>query len=167
MTAVRSLLVDRHSWFFHVSATKSFEQIKCEGIKPHNPGCAAPDVVRGLLGDSADKIVCLTPQGTVYETTSCQPRFRMAVAREDLPPNIGLDWSYDTVWALPAIILKDEPEKSKEEIFYDIVRRRGSVVSYAPLLPSVLRVRSKTACEHMPSDWPKLQDITLDDLHIV
>lgn len=167
MKAAYRALTGRHSWFFHVSEVGRFEDIKVEGIKRRNPGCAAPPLVADMLGRRASEFICLTPQGSLDATPNRgRSRFRMAIDRKHLPRLIGLDWSYGGVWPLPAIIKQDAPNTPDDEVFCEVVRRRGSVVVYRNLRPSIIRAWCKGTTGEDPSSWPFLADVEQSDLEV-
>ena len=90
--------------------------------------------------------------------------FMMAFDRDALPATIGLDWSYAGTWTLPAILRHDHPNLSNEEIFCEVVRRRGSVVAYEVAPADALRVWTKGMPGNDPSKWPRLADTKLADV---
>lgn len=166
MAAARAALTERYAWFLHVSDAGLFETIKRDGLKPHNPGCAPHDLAVKHLGDKADKILCLRPLST-FDTTPQRgkARFVLAVGKEHLPDLIGLDWSFGGVWNLAAIIQNDTPEMTDQLVFREVVRKRGSVVSYDGIPASALRVRCNGSPENDPATWPALPSAERADLH--
>lgn len=168
MSTARSALLQVHSWFLHASRVDAFEAIKGSGLEPRNPGCAAPELVRQRLGEGADAIVCLRPMGTLDTTPNRgDHQFLMAIAGDCLPSRIGLDWSFDGCWNLACIVKHDLPVKSDDEVFCDVIRRRGSVVSYEPIPSGALRVWAKGTPEDNPAQWPKLEDTNQNDAEVL
>ena len=162
MASAHAALVGKHEWFLHVKETQRFDQIKSKGIEPRNPGCAVPNVVVTAVGPNAGEIVCLRPKGT-FDTTPSRGKkmFMMAVRRDALPKTIGLDWSYDGSWTLAPILRKEAPAMPNEEIFCEVVRRRGSVVSYEGIPLDKISVWTKGIPNDDPSKWPKLSVVDL------
>jgi hypothetical protein len=167
MAAARAALTVRYPWFLNVSDTDRFDKIRVQGLKPFDPGCAPPDLALKHLGDRAREILCLRPLST-FDTTPKRgnPRFVLAVAGAHLPDLIGLDWSYDGTWTLPDIIKGDTPDMPDDQIFCEVVRRRGSVVSYSGIAVPPLRVRSTGLPEGDPESWPALTSVDRSDLHV-
>lgn len=167
MQAAHLALTARHPWFFHVSEIALFDEIKAKGITRHNPGCTPPPLVVEALREDATEFICLTPQGSFDATPNrSRSRFRMAIASQDLPRVIGLDWSYGGVWPLPAIIKQDTPNTPDDEVFCEVVRRRGSVVVYEALSTSIIRAWCKGTLQDDPSSWPFLADVERSDLEV-
>jgi hypothetical protein len=84
--------------------------------------------------------VCLHPVGAALRPHSSKygRLIRLAVSGADLPDRVGLDWSYD--WNLARCIRKDSPDKSCNDILFDVARRRGSVAAYDGIPASKLRI---------------------------
>jgi hypothetical protein len=167
MTAARAALIERYAWFLHASDADRFGDIKKEGLKPHNPGCAPHQLAVNHLGDTAREILCLRPL-TTFDTTPNRGNSRIvfAVGGDSLPHVISLDWSYAGAWNLPAIIKKEEPHLTDEQVFCESIRRWGSVASYAGINPHSLRVRCKGMSEDDPASWPLLPSVQSKDLHV-
>lgn len=160
IASARALLLNKHEWFLHVKPIAQFDAIKAQGLQPRHQGCAAKPEVIAALGDAAVNIICLRPKGT-FDTTPRrgQTMYLMAVHRDDMPARLGLDWSYDGNWTLTPILQHDHPNASKEEIFCEIIRRRGSVVSYDAIPATALRVWNKGASQDDPAQWPKITEV--------
>ncbi len=167
MAAAHAALIERYAWFLHVSDADLFATIKSEGLKPNNPGCAAPDLVLKHLKDKAQKVLCLRPQST-FDTTPQRgnSRFVLAVGKQDLPTTIGLDWSYGGAWNLAGIIKSDAPKMSDEQVFCEVVRRWGSVITYDGIRASALRVRCEGMAEDDPAAWRELPTVERKDLYV-
>lgn len=167
MAAAHAALIARYAWFLHVSDTDLFETIQKEGLKPNNPGCAPHALATKSLGTKAHRILCLRPLATLDTTPSrSTSRVALAVDRTDLPNLIGLDWSYGGVWELANIIKADAPQMSAEDVFCEVIRRRGSVVCYDGIAPSSLRVRCNGQSANDPATWSELTSVERNDLDI-
>jgi hypothetical protein len=165
MASAYAALIAKYIWFLHVKTMAEFDHIKLNGIIPRNPGYIPPTEVTAALGESARNIICLRPKDT-QDTTPRRGKkmFLMAIQNEKLPNIIGLDWSYSGNWTLPDILKNDCPTMTTNEIFCEVVRRRGSVVTYGTISPEALRVWTKDTPQDDPSTWPPLVQVELTDL---
>src|SRR5262249_16052305 len=103
---VRSALISRYGWFIHTTPEENIDNIRRDGLRPHMDAGPEPDVVL-ILGDGGREILCLHPLGAklypqgananvVIPMGECNPkRVSLAIAAEDLPATLGLDWSFD------------------------------------------------------------------------
>lgn len=167
MAAAHAALIARYAWYLHVSDAEHFESIQKGGLKPNNPGCAPHGLVTKYLGTKAHAILCLRPLATLDTTPGrSTSRFALAVDSAALPRLIGLDWSFGGVWALAKIIKNDAPQMSAEDVFCEVIRRRGSVVCYDGIAPSSLRVRCNGHSPEDPAQWNELMSVERKDIAI-
>ena len=156
----------------HVGDFTRFKSYQEQGLIPLRPlgGQPAACIENALkvLGRDARSVVCLWPIGS-HDARPTRPHdqtFEMAFAGEDLPEAISLDWSYAS-----ALEIAEKIEEfkcvvwSSSQVFVEAVRRRGSVVSYEPIPPTVLRVRTR-ACRADPGGWPRLVDTDRTDVAV-
>lgn len=83
----------------------------------------------------------------------------LAIDGRQLPARIGLDWSFPPAWAVA--------EKRGNETLLDTflrVAKWGSVVSYDPIGPDVLRVQTKDADASKPATWPSLSAVGREEI---
>lgn len=153
MKSARSVLAEKFPWFLHVSTVDKFCSIRSNGLLPKNPGSFPPENV-----SVPNQIVCLRPIGS-HDTTPnrSDPRFLVALNKENLPSFIGLDWSYVGCWELANQIYVDDPKRHPDEIFSDVARRMGSIISYKEIPPTVLRVWVYGTNNNEPESWPLIQ----------
>ena len=64
------------------------------------------------------------------------------------------------------IIKSDAPKMSDEQVFCEVVRRRGSVITYDGIRPSALRVRCNGMAEDDPAAWRELPTVERKDLYV-
>lgn len=169
MQAVRDRLT-KVSWFTHYSSVPaSFKKIQMEGLRPCYPGGTTPDEVLEAMGDAGRQILCLYPVGaSIVQLVPSQPQrplFLVAVRGNDLPAKVGLDWSYDYSWNLGKT-LHSESVLTKDEIVFDVARRSGSIACYSGIDPGNLRVKARRNTADDFDQWPKIQDVTENDLFI-
>ncbi|ESY72776.1 hypothetical protein X743_14445 [Mesorhizobium sp. LNHC252B00] len=165
MQSAYDFLTRKHSWYLHASDPANFEDIKAGGLETRFPGGSVPDIVKDRFGTTAKQVLCLRPIGTEDPTGSrSSERFLLAVERNFLPLSIGLDWSFVGTWTLPDILRADDPKMTDDEIFYEVVRRRGSVLSYDGIPASNIRVWCKGSGCDAPSTWPRLVASTISDI---
>lgn len=163
MAAARRALINCFPWFVHIGNLADFQSYQKHGLRPRNPGMRPPPCFAeaiSALGADPNNIVCFWP----IAAHDARPRrpdgqcFQMALAGEDLPALIGLDWSYGTAVEIAQVLRDDFPNAPVDWIFAEAVRRRGSVVSYLPILAHALRVHAVGCPENNPSAWPRLVD---------
>jgi hypothetical protein len=165
MASARAELTKRHEWFLHAKPTSRFGEIKVYGLAPRRQDYLLNDdakTVLSALGQNAEKIICLRPKDT-FDTT---PRgnelmFLMALHRDALPPTITLDWTYVGNLSLVPVLNHGHLEWTKEQIFCEVVRRRGSVVIYDHISTNALRVWAKGTDKNDPSTWPTIISVDL------
>jgi hypothetical protein len=102
-------------------------------------------------------MIFLRPVGTFDSTPRRGEKlFAMAIPRDALPRTITIDWTFGGTWGLACIIKRDTPALTNEEIFCEVVRRRGSVAIYETI--------SEPAED--PSIWPRLVDTDFADVTV-
>jgi hypothetical protein len=165
LSAARQALITRYPLFRHVTTFTAIESIRMHGLQPKWPGGTPPKIVRDIVGDDAQHILCVHPIGAFEVFTAKDPpRCKLAVSGNDLPERIGLDWSNAGCWDLARIIYEDDPRKNPSDAFAEVATRRGSVVAYDGIRASVLRVCPASAPHSAASVWPLLQDLSNDEI---
>lgn len=91
----------------------------------------------------------------------------LAVRNADLPARIGIDWSFPSCGELVDILKEETPERDSADIFAEVVRRRGSVVSYEAIPLHILRVRLKDSSPNDPYEWSLLSQTSIEDVHVI
>jgi hypothetical protein len=175
MRSAREALIARYQWLTHDSPVSAFEPIRRGGLLPSRPDGyfgPVPTLVGDLLGPGAERIVCLWPLGcAVFRSRVSRdaPLFRLALNGADLPPRIGLDWSFPESWALRGITKETHPKSPAADVFTYVVNGTGSVVSYDRIPPSALRVCPRgTPLNSDPSTWPLLVNVTdINEIEII
>jgi hypothetical protein len=114
-----------------------------------------------LFGEKWRNIVCFNPLGT--EMNLRCPRFCTALHRDHLPKRLALDYSMPLTWDKAARLKVLSPEGSDIDIFLAVVREAGSVASYDPVSPDLLRVWVTEAPKDEPQEWPLLAHIVSPD----
>jgi len=121
--------------------------------------------LREYVGDDYSKILCLG-HPTWQHMNMRRVGFTLAVPTANLSSRIGLDWSYDYAWSLAEILREEDQSAGCEQIFLDVIRRAGSVVTYDPVPAAFLRVRLKSSGRDLFT-WPRLVDVeTETEFHV-
>jgi hypothetical protein len=159
MPEARRALANRFDWYSHVTWRCKEPDIRQSGLECRSPlEARAPRLIVDILGERAHTIACLHPFGArlpLFPERGINP-LRLAVHRDDLPSQIGLDWSYDTVFDLADVLHDENPQRDPVEIFVEVVDRRGSVACYEPIPVAALRYHVEGLPTDDPSEWPKL-----------
>lgn len=165
MPTMRRAIALRYKWYYHLTPSNNASGIRSRGLLPNRDKAPPPSVVK-YLGDSAGSIICLNPLGTdiVPPAVQQRPFVCLALSIEALPPQLSLDWSYDSAFEIAEILRKDNPQQPADDIFLESVKRRGSIVVYASIPRDALRVCCKERDPHNPSSWPWLINTTDDML---
>jgi len=90
--------------------------------------------------------------------------FRMALRSQDLPDELGLDWSWGSLVATAEDIRASNSTWTLAEVQFEIIHRRGSVVSYEPVLPATLHVLTTGKSVNIPGTWPLLTETDAMDV---
>src|SRR6266404_3343310 len=109
----------------------------------------------------------LRPVGTFDSTPRRGEKlFAMAIPRDALPRTITIDWTFGGTWGLACVIKRDTPALTNEEIFCEVVRRRGSVAIYETISVDLLRIHTAGQPIEDPSIWPRLVDTDFADVKV-
>lgn len=167
MAHARTAIVKEHPWFLHASRLRHFESVKQLGILPRNP--YIDDDARDDVPSDPRRVICLRPIFSEVDTTPKRDHdlFVLAVRNTDLPARIGIDWSFPSCGELVDILKAERPERDSADIFAEVVRRRGSVVSYDPIPLEMLRVRLKDSPPADPDKWPHLSQVSIESVHVI
>lgn len=162
MAAGHAALTARYPWFLHIKPVRMFDSIKKDGLRPGSQGCPTNPSVAAAIGSAVsnvDEMIFLRPLGTSDSTPRRGEKlFAMAISRDALPNIITVDWTFAGTWGLADIIKNDAPALTNEEIFCQVVRRRGSVAIYDTISADLIRVLTTGQPADDPSTWPRLAD---------
>jgi hypothetical protein len=173
--AAHSAITSKYLWFLHIKPVRLFAQIKADGLRPSSQGCPVNDIVatalRGLV-PNVEEMIFLRPVGDdVLNTTPNrgEKMFALAIPKSALPRTVTVDWTFGGTFGLADIIKADkikerEPIPTNEEIFCEVVRRRGSVAIYEALPPAALKVWTKEQPFDDPSKWPDVVHTVIEDI---
>ncbi len=173
MAAARHALGAKYDWFIHIAPTTQFESIKAHGLQPGPQDCPTNQSVKEALeGKVADvnALIFLRPLGPcVLDSTPRrgESMFALAISCAILPAVVTVDWTFSGTWGLASIIKQEFPTLTKEAIFCDVIRRRGSVAIYESLPAGSLRVRTKFSPPDDPSKWPQLVDTKFHEIAVI
>jgi hypothetical protein len=164
---LRNALCGRYKCFLHETEKSRLESIRKAGLEVRNPGASSDDeLMRKLTGGRVNGMVCLHPLGSTGGVGSAGtgPYVLLAVQNSGIPEEVTLDWSFPGCWDLAPVIAKDHPQTSTEDIFLEIVRRRGSVSCLSGILPNYLFILSKGDLGSAPQRWRRLVETTDNDV---
>jgi hypothetical protein len=169
ISAARNAIIDayRGNWFTHWSRIDGFKSVMRLGLQPHYPSPArVPEEVRERMGCRSRLILCFWPPGSPFLVFGDgHHRFRLALRAEDLPFQLGLDWSHES-WSIAGERHAGFPSWDNNKIFVNVVGGTGSLVSYDPVATSFLRVCPRGARDSDPSAWPMLRQVTAADIEL-
>lgn len=165
MPRVHAALTNRYKWFIHTTPEQNLERICREGLRPNRDQRPYPEAT-AALGEGAGSILCLHPLGArlcpggaaanlLLPLGAQGPRrISLALASEDLPNRVGLDWSYD--WPGVQQRLAQNPNWTVEEAIVNIATEYGSIASYLHIEPNRLRVFCVANQPANPLSWVPL-----------
>jgi hypothetical protein len=159
MNGMRDALGMAYKWFIHVTPLDRVQSICQRGLLPH-ADAATNDFVRRHIGGCGE-IVCFHPLGALMVPggTAASPLVTLAIVRDDLPLRIGVDFSQMGAYGLAEELRKDRSERSAAEIFVEVARRLGSIISFDAVRPSALRAFVGGCPPHNPLTWPLLVNV--------
>jgi hypothetical protein len=170
MTAAYVALTERYAWFLHIKPVRTFDTIKKDGLRPGRQGCPTNPAVATAIASaisSVDEMIFLRPLGTFDSTPRRgEELFAMAIPNDALPKIVTVDWTCDGTWGLADIIKNDTPALTNEDIFCEVVRRRGSVAIYDAVSADLIRVLTISRSADDPSTWPRLVDTAIADVMV-
>jgi hypothetical protein len=166
MTSARRALISKFPWLLHVKPVSQFQEIKENGLKPRAQGCPTNQLVKAaLMMQNVDKMTFFRPMGTFDSTPTRDGRkFMLAMKSSMLPKIITLDWTYTGNFELASILKVDCQEATSDDIFCEVVRRRGAFAVYELIPATLLQVWTKGRAEDDPSTWSQLIDTEISDL---
>jgi hypothetical protein len=168
MAAAHAALTARYPWFLHIKPVRKFDSIRREGLRPRSQGCPTNSSVAAAIRhavNNAGEMIFLRPIGTFDSTPHRGEKlFAIAIPRDAVPNVITLDWTFAGTWGLADIIKRDAPDLTNEELFCEVVRRRGSIAIYETISADFLRVRAASQPTEDPSTWPRLVDTDIADV---
>jgi len=159
-------VVEQWEWFTHGAPQSAFSHIKEKGIEPRWPdGSFDIEELIGARGRDGQAIVCLTPIPKTRSVSICKNEdvFVMAIHRDDLPREIGIDCTFGGTYEQAAQWRAERPNATAAEIFRESVRDREVVVSFVTIRPEIIRVCPKAAPGALFADWPIITSIELAD----
>jgi hypothetical protein len=156
MPDVRAAFAARFPAFFHVTAYAYVASIRQHGLRPHKDATAPVDILSEI---NTSDILCLRPMGSDLSPIGMAkpPLITLAVISGDLPPRVGLDWSYS--YELVRGRMKLYPNLPLSDFVNAIANELGSIVSYDTVPPESLRVRC-VDCSDDPRTWPHLNSVS-------
>lgn len=168
MERARVAIIDKHSWFLHVSDLHRFGSLKTSGISPKDPDNPDEDFSKEHVRDPSRCIVCLRPIFT-FDTTPQRDHEQivLAISNSDLPLRIGIDWSYTGCCKLVDDLRNEFREADSSAIFAEVVRRRGSLVSYDPIPPNAVRVWGRGTPLIDPAKWPLISECPFSEVEVL
>jgi hypothetical protein len=138
---LRDRLCSRYALFVHETEHTSVAKIALSALEARNPGSGPHDELIAAFGYSERKWVCVHPLGSFLAKSTKQGPFSLlAILPAAVPAELTLDWSYAGTWPLPDLIETDEPDLTTEEIFLQVIQRRGSVAILSDIGPAHLHV---------------------------
>jgi hypothetical protein len=173
VAAAVSALKDNYGWFISIKIMDDFYSVQKSGLRPNKQGCLANPVVAASIGSlicSVDEMIFFRPLGKgVHDSTPRRGEgmFVVAVAADNMPEILTIDWTMDGTWGLASIIKEDCPDWDNSLIFCEVVRRRGSVVAYKEVPAKYLRVLVKGLSIEDPSDWPYITSVASTDVTLI
>jgi hypothetical protein len=167
MAEGRAAVVGRWEWFTHGAPQSAFAEIKAKGIEPRWPDGSfdIPELI-DARGKTGQAIVCLSPIPKTRTIPICKNEwaFVMAVHRDDLPQEIGIDCTFGGTYEQAARWRTQHPGASAGDIFAESVRDREVVVSFVTIRPEIVRVCPKAQRDAPFQDWPRIVDVELADV---
>jgi hypothetical protein len=163
----REAITATWEWFTHGAAQSAFPLIKSKGIEPRWPdGSFDVEELIDARGRDSQAIVCLTPFPKTRRVPICKDEwtFVMAIHRNDLPHEVGIDCTFGGTYAQVADWHAQKPEASAGELFCESVRDREVVVSFVTIRPEIIRVCPTAKREALHSEWPFIVDAELADV---
>ncbi len=163
-------LSKHYQFLFHRAPIKKLDEIRNHGLRAFEQPLAKDvdlNLFEKLMGERPRKILCLKPSVTnLVVQNDGLARVTLACSTSAVSCPIGLDWSYSSCWPLAEILRDAAPSRSSEDIFLEVVRRRGSVVTYCGVPASSIRIRLNSSSSDA-SQWPALADTTeLDQFYL-
>lgn len=81
---------------------------------------------------------------------------RLGVSLDDLPGDVGLDWSFEYNWNLASVLHAENPSAAPEAVFVEVMERSSVLVIYSPIPADRLRVYANGTDVLEPHTWPML-----------
>jgi hypothetical protein len=170
MAAVHAALVSRYTWFIHASPDVYIEGIRNRGLLPSRDAERPQYIVDAGI---AEKLLCLYPLGasrqappaasTLVLPLGQDPRFvTYAVMRTDLPPRVGIDWSFERDKVERFLV--NNPHLSVGDAALAVAHEYGSIVSYSEVSPNKLRVFCQGDPPTNPLGWKMLTQVSDDQI---
>lgn len=158
-SAIRALLVNRgFAWFTHTTPIVHEHCIRAEGLKPVNPGIIHFPIAVERNGHHYE-MLCLAPHPSRQAWTALRlppPYMRLGVSIDDLPGDVGLDWSFEYNWNLASILHAENPSAAPEAVFVEVMKRSSVLVVYSRIPADRLRVYANGTDLFEPDTWPVL-----------
>lgn len=168
--AVHAALVSRYTWFIHASPDVNIKAIRSYGLLPNRDAERPQYIVEaGITG----KLLCLYPLGAIQQPRPSastlvlplgrDPKFvTYAVMRTDLPPRVGIDWSFERDKVERFLV--NNPHLSVGDAALAIAHEYGSIVSYEEVSPNKLRVFCHGDPPTNPLGWKLLTQASDDQI---
>lgn len=161
MRAVHDVVRQSFPFVYHRCPLLRVDKIRTEGLR-RSPQDLSTDadhaVLARHLGSDFRKILCFRLDfSRLIAFGDDEVRATLAIRTDDLPPRLGLDWSFGGCWQQAIDLRRDDPMKKSEQVFIEVIRSFDSVISYDNVSVNLLRVWLKTSSTD-PSTWPLLID---------
>ena len=173
MITFHAALTDRFKWFIHETPYMNLSSIQSKGLLPMRDALP-PAEVASYFESSAVPILCLHPHGSkliprgaanglVVPIGGLEPkRLKLAVSSRDLPTRVGLDWSY--AWELQEARVQGAEQGDLDFLGCEVADEFGSIISYDPISPSLLRVCTAKTEFFYPEQWPFFNDVGVSEI---
>lgn len=169
MDVVKRALIGRYKWLIHVTQEDNLDRpegIRATGLITHSVTKKTPPEVVRKFGKQDVPITCFNPLGakgcprpvtdpTAIVGVSKPTHISLAVDVSDLPPQVGLDWTYS--WNCVERYLQNSKNQSIEEIVANLANEYGSVVVYEEIPPDKLRAYCEGNSPTNPLSWMALR----------
>lgn len=175
MPQVRAGLSRHFAWFVHTSPEVYLPDIMRGGLQP-NKDAPTPPSVGSHFGQPNVRILCMHPLGAkrvpegaastlILPIGAPEPRkVSFAVAGNELPDRVDLDWSY--CWSTVTQRIEANETASIENLVVTIAAEFGSVAIYDSIPPDRLRVFCKGNRPADPGRWTPLATAIKSDVFL-
>ena len=167
MDQVRDALKDRWKWVIHATRDENLPGIRSQGLTPKPVLAKTPDEVRNKFSECAS-ILLLHPLGaklcphpatdpSLVRGVDPPSIISLAAGIDDLPNQVGLDWSY--CWECAKKYIQEHPDLSIGQLTARLTDKYGSIAVYERMPPRVLRVYCRGDAPADPLGWKGLSEV--------
>ena len=168
-----AMLLETFLWLNHATPFENLEGIRANGLTPQDPGAIyIPTALIKMYGNPR-AFICLSPleHGRkwqhIIKTDSSSGKMLLAVPSASISENIALDYSFREPWFEFA---RDTPINQSAFLpraFINAVSKSGVVITFLPIMPEHIRVKTNLAILENPNTWPLLLDASDDEIEII